>query len=266
MRTTRAHTRVGIGFFYDLWYWGGGRNHITLVLCSVSYEPYLYEIKFDGNDADDGEMESIEATYDEEYTLTANAFTRAGYKFTGWNTEADGSGTSYEDGATVSNLTSTDGDTVTLYAQWEEYKITVTEYTGDTIESEYDYENGTSLLYVVDGDTLEQLSVEDINGTTIVLKEYIEEYEIEGYEISANLFSYIRFIWEGEEDSDYSVSLSSRTLSEEKFLGENWKLYSDVNEYNCYYRLKKGDLTYASWEALGGRGVYRILGCFSARN
>ncbi|MDZ4248598.1 MAG: InlB B-repeat-containing protein, partial [Candidatus Nanopelagicales bacterium] len=47
--------------------------------------------------------------------LTVNAFTRAGYSFTGWNTEANGSGgTPYADGAEYAF----DVD-VTLYAQWE---------------------------------------------------------------------------------------------------------------------------------------------------
>ena len=37
----------------------------------------------------------------------------------GWNTKSDGSGTTYKDKAKVKNLTSTDGDTVTLYAIWK---------------------------------------------------------------------------------------------------------------------------------------------------
>jgi thermitase len=45
--------------------------------------------------------------------LTANTFTYSGYSFTGWNTAANGSGTSYANGATYSF----DAD-VTLYAQW----------------------------------------------------------------------------------------------------------------------------------------------------
>jgi len=53
--------------------------------------------------------------------LTANGFTRAGYTFTGWNTAANGSGTSYGDGATYSFSSS-----VTLYAQWVADTFTVT--------------------------------------------------------------------------------------------------------------------------------------------
>ena len=46
--------------------------------------------------------------------IAANAFTRSGYTFTGWNTNADGSGTSYTDGQEIT-LT----QDITLYAQWE---------------------------------------------------------------------------------------------------------------------------------------------------
>lgn len=65
-------------------------------------------------------------TYGVSQALTANAFTRTGYTFAGWNTEANGTGTKYTDKQSVSNLSSTDGGSVTLYAQWElvTYKIT----------------------------------------------------------------------------------------------------------------------------------------------
>ena len=51
-------------------------------------------------------------------SLNANGFTRNGYAFTGWNTAADGSGTSYADGAEYAVTPATGDVTVTLYAQW----------------------------------------------------------------------------------------------------------------------------------------------------
>ena len=45
--------------------------------------------------------------------LTANVFTRVGYVFNGWNTQADGSGTAYADCQSVTLPSS-----MTLYAQW----------------------------------------------------------------------------------------------------------------------------------------------------
>ena len=62
-----------------------------------------------------GEMKSQTAEEGAEITLTANAFTREGYTFTGWNTAADGKGTPYSDKA---KLTLTEN--LTLYAQWSE--------------------------------------------------------------------------------------------------------------------------------------------------
>ena len=52
--------------------------------------------------------------------LTANGFTApSGYYFAGWNTAQDGTGTTYDDGQSVTDLT-TVGSTITLYAQWGE--------------------------------------------------------------------------------------------------------------------------------------------------
>ncbi|MBQ6487582.1 InlB B-repeat-containing protein, partial [Candidatus Saccharibacteria bacterium] len=49
-------------------------------------------------------------------TVKSNAFRRNGYTFNGWNTAPDGSGTTYSGG--VSKYNPTDGDVITLYAQW----------------------------------------------------------------------------------------------------------------------------------------------------
>lgn len=49
-------------------------------------------------------------------TVCADAPTREGYKFTGWNTAQDGSGTPYAPGAEI-----TLNESVTLYAQWLPY-------------------------------------------------------------------------------------------------------------------------------------------------
>ena len=50
--------------------------------------------------------------------LSKNLFTRSNYEFRGWNTMPNGSGTHYDDEEAVNNLSTTDGDIVTLYAEW----------------------------------------------------------------------------------------------------------------------------------------------------
>ena len=57
--------------------------------------------------------------YNVSKKLTANGFTRTSYKFIGWNTKADGTGTNYTDKQSVKNLSTTNGATVTLYAKWQ---------------------------------------------------------------------------------------------------------------------------------------------------
>lgn len=79
-----------------------------------------YAIAFSGNGATSGTMTKLSACqYDKSYTLSANTYKKTGYTFAGWNTKADGSGTSYVNQASVKNLSSTNGATVTLYAQWK---------------------------------------------------------------------------------------------------------------------------------------------------
>lgn len=85
---------------------------------TANVRPISYAVAFDANGGE-GYTDPQVFSYDEAQKLTENAFTRDGYTFTGWNTEPDGSGTSYADGTTVNNLTSVDGETITLYAQWQ---------------------------------------------------------------------------------------------------------------------------------------------------
>ena len=60
-----------------------------------------------------GTMANETVSYNTSTALTANSFTRTGYAFNGWNTAANGSGTSYSNNASVTLTSNT-----TLYAQW----------------------------------------------------------------------------------------------------------------------------------------------------
>ena len=93
-----------------------------------------YTVSFYANGGE-GAMDAQSLTYDTQAALSANAFTRAGYTFTGWNTAANGSGTAYVGGQAVQNLTAVNGGTVTLYAQWslDTYTITYRNSDGSAI-------------------------------------------------------------------------------------------------------------------------------------
>lgn len=68
-------------------------------------------------------------------TAEAGVFLRKGHTFAGWNTKADGTGTAYQAGADVAYPA--EGDTLTLYAQWEAntYKTEFRDWRGRTITS-----------------------------------------------------------------------------------------------------------------------------------
>lgn len=93
--------------------WGGepssyenyGQNLVGL---SVPVE--YAEVTFDANDGD-GTM--TPQSLARPTALSSNSFTRSGFRFVGWNTQADGQGTSYADG----EIFPFEADT-TLFAQW----------------------------------------------------------------------------------------------------------------------------------------------------
>ena len=94
----------------------------------AGWEPIKYTVKFDLNDGSVPPSYPTQTfTYDVEQELYANLFTRTGYTFTGWNTVEDPTttpGVSYNDKERVKNLTTS--EEITLYAQWEANKATIT--------------------------------------------------------------------------------------------------------------------------------------------
>lgn len=92
-----------------------GRNCGLSVRC-VKAKPGV-TISFNANGGT-GTMDMQKIDAGQSANLTANTFTRTDYVFTGWNTEPDGSGTSYANAATYTAPTSEDNKIVVLYAQW----------------------------------------------------------------------------------------------------------------------------------------------------
>jgi hypothetical protein len=93
---------------------------------TATWAANTYTVTYDANGGTGTTASSLH-TYDTAQPLTANGFTKSGNTFEYWNTEADGSGTMYSGGQSVTNLTAEQGATITLYAQWCEYEYTVTD-------------------------------------------------------------------------------------------------------------------------------------------
>jgi uncharacterized repeat protein (TIGR02543 family) len=90
---------------------GGGGTAIT-----------SYTLSYDGNGAISGTVPASKS-YTKRSTVTVSgntgALAKSGYKFSGWNTEPDGSGTGYAGGSTFTM----GSRNIVLYAQWEKIKI-----------------------------------------------------------------------------------------------------------------------------------------------
>ena len=105
------------------------------------WTPITYTVSYNGNGATSGATADSSHTYDEAKNLTANGFKReftvtfdynysgatattetAASTFNGWAKSANGA-VEYADGASVTNLSATDGDTVILYANWTDSTV-----------------------------------------------------------------------------------------------------------------------------------------------
>ena len=90
---------------------------VTLYAQWTSNTVTTVTVTFNGNGNTGGSMANETFTSGVPKALSANGFTRTGYTFTGWNTHANGSGTAYGPGATITLTANT-----TLYAQWTSTK------------------------------------------------------------------------------------------------------------------------------------------------
>ena len=104
---------------------------------TAKWTPIEYTVNFYSNN-NVSNVVSQTFTYDEKEALDANPFAYTGYTYTGWNTDPNGNGTAYSDGAEVLNLTDTDGGVINLYAQWNlnSYEVKFVDYDGTVLKSD----------------------------------------------------------------------------------------------------------------------------------
>ncbi len=114
---------------------------------TYTFAPIEYTVEYDPNGGV-GTMDAQGRTYGDGVALTTNKFTFEGKTFNGWNTAADGSGTPYAN-EEVNNISSKDGDIVTLYAQWtiDTFTITWKDYDGTVLETDTDVAYGATPEY-----------------------------------------------------------------------------------------------------------------------
>lgn len=114
-----------------------------------------YTITYNGNGSTGGSTASQTKTNGVSITLQQNGFTRTGYTFQYWNTKADGSGTTYQAGATY-----TGNAALSLYAIWLKANIPLYVNVGGTIHQ-------VEKAYVNVGGTIKECTVYANVGGTI---------------------------------------------------------------------------------------------------
>lgn len=128
-------TTTRTGYIFDAWYTavtGGERIYSTTQMPAngatyyAHWTPIKYFVEFDANGGAGLQMSQQEFTYDEARKLAKNEYSKTGYAFAGWNTKADGSGTTYTDEQEVKNLTDINEEIISLYAQWGAQSFNIT--------------------------------------------------------------------------------------------------------------------------------------------
>ena len=169
--TSVSYTPTRTGYIFGGWYKEAGcTNKISDATYTPSsnitvyakWTPINYTVTYNSNKPTTasgtitGSTGNSNHTYDSAKNLTTNGYTLIGWTFAGWNTKEDGTGTSYTNGQEVTNLSNTNGATVTLYAQWTANKYTViynsnkpatasASVTGNTADSTHTYDIEISL-------------------------------------------------------------------------------------------------------------------------
>jgi uncharacterized repeat protein (TIGR02543 family) len=131
-------------------------------------------------------------TYDVSQNLKTNTFTKEGFIFNGWNTKADGTGTNYSNGQSVSNLTSTNNGTITLYAKWAEGGYEIVNYqvvddyifigestTFNSYKNHFNFSSNSYSIKIFKGNTELSSTASIPNGSTT--KVYLNNVFIDSY-------------------------------------------------------------------------------------
>ena len=280
-------TTTRSGYNFNGWYTdasGGTQiSTTTKVTTDVTYyaqwTAITYEVAYNGNGATSGSMSNSSHIYDVAKALTANGFTKTGYTFNGWNTNANGTGTSYSDKASVNNLTTTSGATVTLYAQWKANTYSVVLNGNDATST-----NHTTSVTATYDSAMPSITkpsrvytvTYNANGGSCSTASATSTYTFEGYYTATS--GGIQYYtsagasaknWDKTSDTTLyaqwtykSVILPTPTRSGYKFLG--WANSSDAALGTTGNYTPDSDITlYAIWEALATMFV-KVDGAYKA--
>ena len=170
------------------------------------YDRETCTLTFNGNEPTSGYMDPYTKYVGINMTLPENMFRKTGYLFIGWNTEQDGSGTSYIDKDSDAAFT----EDTTLYAQWIKNENPVLEPT-----------NGEIIVHCKAGQTIVIPELPD--GTTYTIEELTGTYVDE----DGNEKSYMPSGWskdgeiQGSNGRIFALETSEAT-ARNRYSAEGW--------------------------------------------
>lgn len=129
-----------------------------------------YQVVFHSNNGSDPEdLLEQDFVYGTADNLLENTFSKTDYHFKVWNTKRDGTGTSYNDEEEVNKLTSVEGATIDLYAQWREELVVTFDPNGGTISSSSAWDgSGSTASKHINTSTYGELPIPTKSGYTFL--------------------------------------------------------------------------------------------------
>lgn len=207
-----------------------GYGDMVLVLYA-NWKPNTYTVVYNANGGS-GTMAPSTMTYDvTNGRLRVNGFYRPGYTFLGWSTNPNATSAQYTDQQSVSNLSTTHGGRVTLYAVWQPcvYEITTNQGEGSGgLDVFYEkYEHG----FYLDENTADSVLT--------ILIPALRGHTFTGYHM-------------GMYGGRLVVNADGSIAVENSFFKQNTMIYAsyEANKYKVTYDMQGGKAGSSSKEAI----------------
>ena len=200
-----------------------------------------YKIIFDSNGGY-GSMESILCKLGNICILNENKYTKEGYSFEGWSTKKNGEA-EFQDKAELKNLSSKNGDNITLYAVWEikSYQITFLDYDKSIIQQDKLEYNSNIIL--PENPTRKGYTFKNWDKELSTVKENLTInalYDIDNYDISYKLNDGIL----DEAPTNYNVESEDIIIPTPKKVGYSFIGWTtpDNKEPKIDYKISTGSI------------------------
>ena len=199
--------------------------------------PNTYTIIFNANTGT-GTMEDQKCRYDIATNIKENVYVKTGYTFEGWTTTKDGTGTIYNNGQEIENLTPENNGTITLYAKWT--ANTNTEYEVEHLVMNTRGIYATTLIETKTGTTDSTINIQDLIKTSQIYNVangiYYKRATVDGKEVTTTSVKP-----DGKRKINIYYARTYGYLTTTK--GENITTVTEQTKHKYYYGQTLPDIT-----------------------